>query len=173
MVERKPSSIKPVLVLVCICVVISGLLAGVNAVTAPVIEARRQTELAATLGKLLPNATTFSELDVGIAGVKEAYKDDGGSGYAFVTVGNGYKGDVTVTTAIGPDGAILSISVDASGESPNIGDRVALPDYTGRFTGFSGTAANVDTLGGATASSKAVKQAVELAFRAYEEVKEG
>lgn len=166
-------SLKPVLVLVVICVVIAGLLAGVNAITAPIIEARNQAELTAMLSRFFPDATGFTELSVDIPGVSAAYKENSGQGYAFVTVGKGYKGDVTVTTALDPDGAVIIISVDASGESATIGDRVALPAFTDLFQGLTESADTVTVVSGATTSSRAVKSAVNLAFAAYQSVKEG
>lgn len=166
-------SLKPVVVLVCICLVMSGLLAVVNYVTAPIIEAAAQERLAATLRHLLPDATTFTEIKTDMPGVVAIYKDDGGSGFAIVTIGKGYKGDVTVTTAIDPSGTVLGISVDASGETANVGTRVSTPEFTDRFPGLIESADSIDTLGGATISSRAVKEAVNLAFLAFESVKEG
>ncbi len=167
------ATLKPILVLVGICIVISGLLAGVNAITAPIIEAADLKAMENTLQQLLPNATSFTKLDCDLDSVVAVYKDDGGSGYAIVTIGKGYKGDITVTTALDPDGVILGVSADASGETAGVGTKTGQPDFTNRFAGLQNSAESVDIIAGATISSKAVKAAVETALEAYRAVQEG
>lgn len=164
--------VRPVVVLVAICIVMSGLLAFINQMTAPIIEQTDTTKTQETLNKLLPNATVFTRIECDIKGVVAVYKDDGGAGYAIITTAMGYHGDVTVTTAIGTDGKIIEISVDASGETPGIGTQTALPAYTDKFVDLEKSAAAVDAIGGATYSSRAVKIAVDRAFAAYNKVKE-
>ncbi len=168
-----PLSFKPVVVLLTICVVIAALLAGVNAVTAPILEVRKADELAASLRTLLPDATTYTELECDIERVTAVYRDDNGTGYAVITTANGYHGEITVTTAFGPDGRIIGVSVDASHETVGVGTRTGEPEFAANFVGLSGSVDDVAVLTGATVSSKAVLRAVNSAIAAYEQVREG
>ena len=49
-------NIAPVLVLVCICLVVTAALAGLNSITAPIIEANAIAEANAARTELLPEA---------------------------------------------------------------------------------------------------------------------
>ena len=171
--KKQLPAAKPIIVLVVICAVISGLLAVANMITAPIIAQAEADRIKETLIVLLPDATSFTEIECEIKNVEAVYKDDGGSGYAIITTATGYHGPVTVITAVDNDGVIIAISVDASDETPGLGTQVALGSYTDSFKGLSGSAEDVDAIGGATYSSNAVKQAVDTALAAFEEIKEG
>lgn len=165
--------IKPIIVLVAICIVVSGLLALTNSVTAPIIDEQTAAAAQATRLELMPNAKEFTELECDVANVKSVYKDNGGSGYVIAAVGKGYKGDVTVTVALNNDGSVIAIKVDSSGETPNVGTKTMNEDFTSRFAGLSESASDVQPVSGASVSSKAVKSAVNSAFEAFAAVKEG
>ena len=81
--------IAPVVVLVCICLVITFALAYVNSITAPIIEQNAIETANAARAELLPAADTFTEfkdkdklveLDPGKVFVTECYIADNGSG---------------------------------------------------------------------------------------------
>ena len=78
--------IAPVVVLVCICLVITFALAYVNSITAPIIEQNAIETANAARAELLPAADTFTaydgelvELDPGKVFVTECYIADNGS----------------------------------------------------------------------------------------------
>lgn len=190
MSEKRKSNLwsemlKPVVVLTVICIVVSALLALTNGITAPIIEQKKLEAAMATRKELLPDATGFTELETTVEGVESVHADDGGSGYVIVVNGKGYKGDLPVTVALSPEGEILGIKVDASGETAGVGSKVGEASYLAQYIGLGkqqsdgissatqnedGSAA-IDILSGATVSSKAVYNAVGLAFEAYEQVK--
>ena len=171
--QKKLPVVKPIIVLIVICVVMSGLLAVANMITAPIIAQAEADRIQQTLGTVLPDATSFTEIECDMKNVEAVYKDDGGSGYAIITTATGYHGPVTVITALDNDGKIIAISVDASDETPGLGTQVALESYTDSFKGLDGSTAAVDAIGGATYSSSAVKQAVDTAFAAFKEIQGG
>ena len=106
-------------------------------------------------------------------GVNDVYVDEGGSGYVLSASSKGYKGTVTVTVGLDNDGKIIGISADVSTETTGIGSKAGDPEYiVDRFVGLSGSADSVDTLSGATYSSKAVKQSVSAILDAFEQIKE-
>ena len=110
-------------------------------------------------------------------------------GYAISSASRGYGGDVKVMTGINAeDGSVIAINVyDNSGETPGLGVNTSGEKFTSQFVGLSsGTGVTVDkdagknpdsvavdSVTGATISSRAVTNAVNQAFEAYNAVKEG
>lgn len=163
--------VKPILVLAVICIVVAGLLAATNGITAPIIE-RADAERAESIRKeLLPEASSFSELDCGVGGVNSVFAADNGVGYIIESVGKGNNGDVHLTVGLNAEGEIVGLVIGNHSEDAGIGTKAFEQSYFDSFIGLSKTADGVDAVSGATYSSSAVKQAVELAFQAYEEVK--
>ena len=174
MKEKKPEGmLKPIIVLTVICIVIAGVLGVTNAVTAPIIEKAKADAMLATLRQLLPDATGFTELDCGIDRVEHVYKDDGGSGYIVLALGKGYAGDVEVTVALDAKGAVAGVSIDTGSETKTVGGKIADESYVSKYYGLTSNAESVDVLSGATYSSHAMQDAINLAFKAYAAVKEG
>ena len=165
-------TIKPIIVLVVICLLSSGLLGITNAVTAPII---KENELAAALKDrqdLLPEATGFTEIHYdGDHRVKSIHADDNGSGYIIVVEAGGYGGTVTTTAAIASDGSVISIRVGADTETKGLGSKVALESFTDNFIGHSLNDPAVSIISGATYSSKAVIESVVLALEVFDAVK--
>ncbi|MGN1139409.1 MAG: hypothetical protein ACI4RM_08155, partial [Ruminococcus sp.] len=56
--------IKPILVLTCICLVVTGLLAYVNTVTSPIIEKAELDKSQQAMAEVLPEADSFSAVDI-------------------------------------------------------------------------------------------------------------
>lgn len=163
---------KPFVVLVCICVVVSFLLAFTNSKTAPVIEENERIEAERTRQEVLPGSSTFTELDVsGIEGVETAFRDDGGAGYVATAGYKGYGGIVTVTVGLDGEGKVVGISANVSSETPNVGSKAGQESYLKQYIGLSGTAAGVDTITNATYSSTAVRTGVTAILEAFDSVK--
>ena len=168
--------VKPFLVLVIICVAAGGTLAATNNVTAPIIEENARLAAEQTRKEVLPEATEFEEIQCKDEwDIDSAYRDLGGAGYVFTASAKGYgRKDVAVTLSVTPEGKIGRMVVDASTETQGIGSKTAKSDYTDKFQGQSLDTLSVDSITGATYSSKAVKTAVENALSAFEALqKEG
>lgn len=167
--------ISPVIVLVVICVVCSAILAVLNNMTAPIIEENeRLATLEAYLG-VLPagtSADSLTDLTVTTDGVSGAVKAEDGS-VAVKAAAAGYSGkDVTVYVAFSTEGVISGIQIDASTQTAGIGTKVGEESFSGGFTGWdaaSGVEAGspVDSISGATYSSKAVFNALNAAIDCY------
>lgn len=166
-------TLKPIVVLTVICIIASLALGFTNELTAPLIEQANLAAAEATRKEMLPNATSFSEIPCEVGNVNSVFKDDGGTGYVIVASANGYGGAVGVTVGFDASGKIIAVKVDASGETATVGGKTALPAFTDSFVGLTGDANSVDTISGATISSKAVIKAVNAALEAYNAVKEG
>ena len=167
-------TVKPVVVLLLICLISGLVLAAVNSVTAPIIAANEEAQAQATYSALLPEADHFSELSTTVDGVTNVLKADNGAGYIVVAAARGYKGDVVATVAFDNDGSILDLSMTAADETVGIGTKVTEEDFTGQFSGMPAenfAYGDVDAVSNATYSSKAAVEAINLAIQAYQEVR--
>lgn len=166
--------VSPVLILVAICLVCSALLAGLNTVTAPIIEANQKAETLATYLSVLPagtEAASLEEVDVTTKGVQGAVKSPDGSCVVKAAAAGFDNGDVTVYACFDPNGTISAVSIDASTQTVGIGSHVGDEKFMNGFVGWNGgnvSAGNpVDTYGGATYSSNAVFAAMNAAIDCY------
>lgn len=192
----KNSRLKEILIptvsLFVICLCVTALLAVTNAVTKDAIAYQQELSAAESRQAVCPEAVDFEKVEYDVQGV-ECYKalDESGNliGYAISSASRGYGGDVKVMTGINAeDGSVIAINVyDNSGETPGLGVNTSGEKFTSQFAGLSsGTGVTVDkdagknpdsvavdSVTGATISSRAVVDAVNQAFDAYNAVKEG
>ena len=166
--------LRPVVVLVVICLVASALLGFVNAKTAPVIAENEMAALAESMRTALPTATSFEALPVSdelaAKGVTGFYAGNDGTGYVVVAANKGYGGDVVVTVGFDPQGTILNVDANVSTETQGVGSKVGERAILDRFTGLSGNANDVTLRSGATYTSNAVRASVNAAFDAVASV---
>ena len=182
----------PTVSLFVICLCVTALLAVTNAVTKDAIAYQQELSAAESRQAVCPDAVGFEKVEYDVQGV-ECYKalDESGNliGYAISSASRGYGGDVKVMTGINAeDGSVIAINVyDNSGETPGLGVNTSGEKFTSQFAGLSsGTGVTVDkdagknpdsvavdSVTGATISSRAVTNAVNQAFEAYNAVKEG
>ena len=96
--------IKPLLVLVVICLVVSALLGFTNSVTAPIVEENERIAAEQTRKAVLAGAESFTEIecDAEALGITSAYKEDSGKVYVFTAARKGYGGEVVVTVGAAP-----------------------------------------------------------------------
>ena len=79
------TSIKSVIVLTLICLVVSGILAGINFFTGPIIKEYESRVAYEACYKVMPDASTFEEVHVDNLPktVTNVYKETTGKGYVF------------------------------------------------------------------------------------------
>ena len=167
------------LALTLICVVFTAALALTNEVTKDRIAVvQKQAEMQA-MSRVLPadryEIGTFKLADAEYYTAVNAAGDI--QGYIFTSSANGYGGAVKVMTGITPDGKIVAIEVlDASQETPGLGQNATKADFWEQFKGKSGRLNvaksdvgenDVKALTGATITSNAVKDAVNKALTSY------
>ena len=104
--------------------------------------------------------------------VAEAYTCEKGTVYMIKGNGYGVKGDhasgekLKVYVAFDEAGTISGVMIDASSETPGLGDQVSEEGFTSKFVGLT-NAEGVDSIAGATVSSKGVISAINKAAAAY------
>ncbi len=160
--------IKPTVVLLCICIVIPLALAVTNAVTVKRIAKLENEAARQTMSKLV-KADNFQQKGVedGSFVYNEAKKNGKAVAYIFKTSAKGYGGDVTVMTAVSPDGYIIDLAVlDVQNETPGLGQNVTRESFYSQFIDRANKVdiKDIDTETGATFSSKAVMNAVNQAL---------
>ena len=132
-------------------------------------------DIRVTIGDVQKMELTAQEKDTYHVEFAAQTKDFTGklTGYAVVTVVRGYKSDISVQTTFAADGkTIAKMEVLKQDETEYLGNRIATPEFSGVFAGrrapmkLWGTAtigSPIDALTGATISSQAVVDAVNLA----------
>lgn len=101
--------------------------------------------------------------------------------YIFTVSGHGYGGDIKVMVGVNTVGKVLAIEIlDASGETPGLGQRVTNPDFAEQFKDkqknieiSEGGGNAIDKLTGATISTRAVVSSVNTALELFEAITEG
>ena len=152
--------------LLLICAVTAGLLAGVNAVTEPIIAELNAAKPQEAIMKVLPSGfdTEITEYTDESGIVSRIYK--GADGYAVEVGPSGFDNTITMMVGIDNEGKVLGISVVSHTETAGLGAVAAAGTPKGeavrnQFVGFSGTAAvtkdggTLDAITGATITSRA------------------
>ena len=149
-------------ILALICVIASGLLAGVNSLTKPRIIRQAQAEEEMSLKGVMPQGESFKPVkkqeEVLYYNVYD--KKNKFIGVAFKASGKGYSSIVETMVGMLEDGTITAVKVLSQNETPGLGVKVAGPDFTGQFSNKKDLG-NVQAIAGATISSKAVIDSVK------------
>lgn len=167
--------IKPVLVLVCICLIVTALLAYINSVTSPIIAKAEQEKTEQAMSEVLADSDGFEKLEIENLPdrVTEVYTATNGSGYVFMLTTKGYGGDMKLICGMKADGTIEQCKTLSHAETSGLGSKTAEDPYRNQYCGKNAdTLSEVDAITGATISSTAYKNAIEDAFKAYDMVKE-
>lgn len=169
-----------------ICIIVSGLLAYVNSVTAPVILANDQKTFEASMSEVLPDGGSFSEENINFtpkeSGVElsSIYKAENGGYVATTVCHEGYGGDITVMVGIKNDMTVNKIKIMSLSETAGLGAKSDTPEFMNQYDGLKsgikveknngGNAADnsISAISGATITSKAVTKAVNCALEAAE-----
>lgn len=168
----------PVITLLVICAVATALLAFTNEATKDIISEQERTAEIENQKALLPGASDFEARKITLDGVEyeysAAYGTDGELlGFTFVTSANGYGGEIRIITAVYPDGSIAGLSILSISETPGLGMKADDENYLAQYRGKKGPVGlseggnSVDAITGATITSRAVNNAVNLALEIY------
>ena len=159
-------NIKNTAILVCVCTVITLLLALTNSITAPVIEENANASANAALLEVMPEGSGFDAVDLSSyelpATVTEVYKENGGLGYVIKLVTAGYGTDMVIMCGVGTDGivtgAVCLSSNETLGKEKTYGENFVDQNAEGVEA--------VDTVASATKTTEAYKNAIKDALNA-------
>ena len=178
MEKNTGSAQKGILILILIVVVFSGILCGVNAYTAPIIEWNDSAAILAPLVQLLPDAPGFELLYDSAAPdhsalenvpdtVRYIHEISDNGGYAVqLSTTEGFTGDpIELSFAVDSDGKIINAQVDAYPDTKDMG----VADYPLTYIGQDSALSDVSIVAGVTFSSSAFRRAVADGFSALTE----
>lgn len=174
--------VKPTLVLVIIAVIVSGLLATTYNVTGvgELGNGISQAKLDEIVKEVMPKATKLVDTGIKIDDTRflGIYKDEGGAGAAIHLVTKGYGGKIKMLVGLDNDGNVVGAKIMETAETPNIGTKISEPDFIAQFISKNTSVASkkkggdIDTISGATISSKAFITGINTAFEFYKLTKE-
>ena len=162
-------------ILLAITAVVSLCLAGVNAITKPIIDELNAAKTQKAIETVLPGG--FDEELTGYADetglVSKVYK--GANGYAFEVTPGGFDNTITMMVGVNNEGEVLGISVVSHTETAGLGAVAAAATsageaFRGQFVGQSGSVAvskdggAMDAITGATITSRAICAGVNAAL---------
>lgn len=157
-------NIKNLSVFVCICTVITLLLAVTNSITAPIIQKNQNASANAALLQVMPEGTGFETTDISTltlpATVSEVWKETSGKGYVVKLVTAGYGTDMIIMCGVGADGVVTGATCLSSNETLGK-EKIYGENFGGKDA--AGVEA-VDTLAGATKTTAAYKNAIKDAL---------
>ena len=158
-----------IFVLVCICAVVSVVLAVTNASTAPAIEANEKAKVTKALLEVMPDGKSFEALDISDQNlpstVREVYRAENG-GYVFKMTTSGYSSGMVIMCGVRADGTVSGTQLIASSETPSIGG-VAVTGFAPLTVGKDiSNIESIDTVSGATKTTAAYRSAVKDALNA-------
>ena len=169
------TSIKSVIVLTLICLVVSGILSGINFFTGPIIKEYESRVAYEACYKVMPDASTFEEINVDNLPktVTNVYKETTGKGYVFKMETTGYSSGLVIMCGITSDGKITKVTTVSSNETPSIGGKTEEDSYTNQYIGKDSSLNGVVGISGATMTSNAYKAAIADAFTAFDMINGG
>lgn len=162
------------LTLLAITAVVAGLLAVVNGMTEDTIAALTKEKAENAMREVLP-ADSYEALDVTAEGITAAYRAQG-VGYVIRVSTNGFGGAIDMMVGVDESGSVTGVSVISHAETASLGANCTREDFRAQFVGASGALAvnkdggEIDALTGATVTSRAVTEGVNLALKFVGEV---
>ena len=170
---RKESLFAYILRLTATLLVITALvalaLAGVNAITAPVIAELKAQKTQAAVEAVLPGGGAEVDFTDDSGMVKTVYASE--AGYAVLVETNGFGGKISMMVGVDKAGKVLGVSIISHAETPSLGAVAADKTSNGQafrdqFVGQTGTLTvgdSVEAISGATITSQAVTDGVNAA----------
>lgn len=153
-------------IFVCICTVITLLLAITNSVTEPIIIKNQNASANKALLEVMPEGEGFDPVQLeGLAlpgTVSEIFKETNGKGYVIKLITQGYGGEMVIMCGVDSNsvvtGAVCISSNETLGKEKTYGENFMGKDAQG--------VEGVDTIAGATKTTSAYKNAVTDALKA-------
>ena len=171
------------LCLLVICLVCSGLLAGVYALTKEPIDAAAKAKNEAAIMEVLPEAavTVEEERTVEFEGASYTYNlayDELGNtvGCAINVAPVGFGGPIAIKVGFDVNGVIWNTKVLSQAETPGLGAKCVEPAFSGQFKGFNPAekklavkkdGGDVDAITASTITSRAYADGLALAANVF------
>ena len=160
--------------LLLIGAVVAALLAGVNAVTKPIIDQLNYEKTQAAIKAVLPGGGEAIDFTDSTGLVSNVYASE--NGYAVEVAPVGFDSAITMMVGVSPEGEVLGISIIDHSETAGLGAVAAATTsageaFRGQFVGMSGNLSvtkdggDVTAITGATVTSRAICVGVNAALQ--------
>ena len=172
--------------LFAICIVCSGLLAGVYALTKDPIDAAAKAKNEAAIKEVLPETavTVEEERTIDYEGASYTYNlayDEQGNtvGCAINVAPVGFGGPIAIKVGFDSKGVIWNTKVLSQAETPGLGAKCVEPAFSDQFKGFDPAAGklsvkkdggDIDAITASTITSRAYTDGIALAVKVYEAI---
>ena len=182
----KSSFMNMTLCLLAICLVCSGLLAGVYALTKEPIDAAAKAKNEAAILEVLPEnaATIEEERTVDYEGATYTYNlayDEKGEvvGCAVNVAPVGFGGPIVIKVGFDAQGVIWNTKVLSQAETPGLGAKCVEPAFSAQFKGFNPVektlavrkdGGDVDAITASTITSRAYADGLALAVKVFQAI---
>lgn len=182
----KSSFINMTVCLLAICLVCSGLLAAVYALTAEPIAAAAAAKNEAAIKEVLPETAVKIEEErtVEFEGASYAYNlayDELGNvvGCAINVAPVGFGGPIAIKVGFDINGVIWNTKVLSQAETPGLGAKCVEPAFSDQFKGFDASAkklavkkdgGDVDAITASTITSRAYADGLALAVKVFDAI---
>lgn len=135
--------IAPVVVLVCICLVITAALAVTYGITNPIINKNAQASADKTRIELLSGAKDFTQYkgklvveEPKATYVQNVYTANNGAGMVATVVTKSFGGALTMMVGIDSKGEITGVKVTNHSDTPGLGTKNMTTSYLGQYKGL-------------------------------------
>ena len=172
--------------LFAICIVCSGLLAGVYALTKEPIDAAAKAKNEAAIKEVLPETavTIEEERTVDFEGASYAYNlayDETGNvvGCAINVAPVGFGGPIAIKVGFDINGVIFNTKVLSQAETPGLGAKCVEPSFSDQFKGWNPAekklsvkkdGGDVDAITASTITSRAYSDGLLLATKVFQTI---
>ena len=178
----KPMEVlRPTAILVALCVLITGAVAGANELTKDQIAQQQALKAEESRKIVLPEAEAFEECDYnGEFTYYIGQSADGEQvGMVFETSAKGYGGDVKVMTGVSFAGEVTGVVILEHSETPGLGANAEKENFREQYVGLSAfgdievvryqtpVGQQIQAMTGASITSRAVTDAVNQALDAF------
>lgn len=174
----------PAITLFLIAAICTAILAVTNSVTAPKIAENNEQAEIATRQLVFEAAKSFSDVKNGEKATYVEALDEKGNviGYVFTSSSKGYGGEIRVMTGIGADGNVTGMEILAIEETAGLGMNAKKEDFRKQYVGNDGAFSvvksdagenQIQALTGATITSQAVTEAVNIAVENFKMITGG
>lgn len=193
--KQKSDLLKLAVTLCLIAGITAALVALVNAVTAPEIARRNENKTAQSLKAVMADADSFEVYDytggsvtsadgkeIVIDGVWRAKRGKEYIGFCVKVSPKGYGGAIETIVGISADGTVTDTKIVSMSETSGIGTKIETDDFLTQFKGKSTNIGGVksspskneiQTISGATKSSKAFLRGVNAALAVVSQINGG
>jgi len=174
-VKDKLGKYYPILALTVVVFISIAVLSGMDSFTRDTIQYQKELKIQRMLNQLFPEMSAY-DFDESTE-IYTITSDGSKVGYAFLAIGTGYGGEIDIVVGLENRTTMRGIAVISHAETPGLGDKILLPNFTDRFVGLDTGEINltrdggkVDAITGATISSRAVVDSVRAATMAKAEL---